>query len=397
MPESANLHSSSPTRSSQKTAITTTSTSSWHLLFFTLILPITLASILFGLDPFQPAHFPADVMSPSITTAPASNDKMRGGSEAMAEGHVEGPEDVVYDAATGFIYTGCSDGWIKRVMVKESAPGDSGVESLVRTEGRPLGVALHRNGELIVADSDKGLVKVTREGKIELLTDEVEGLKFKLTDGVDIAEDGIIYFTDASYKYSFKDFMFDILEGKPYGRLISYDPATNLTSLLVSNLYFANGVAVSPDQQFVIFCESILRRCRKYYIKGPKKGSIEKFVENMPGYPDNIHYDGEGQYWIGLSSSPTYGWELALRYPIIRKALAMIVKYVGKPDVEKNGGVVSVDLEGNLKAHYYDAHFSLISSAIKIGNHLYCGSLHYPFIIRLDLNKYPALPTSTAA
>lgn len=99
---------------------------------------------------------------------------------------------------------------------------------------------------------------MAREGKIEVLTDEVEGLKFKFTDGVDVAEDGTIYFTDASYKYGFNEFMFDILEGKPNGRLISYDPLTNHTSLLVSNLYFANGVAVSPDQQFVIFCETIL-------------------------------------------------------------------------------------------------------------------------------------------
>lgn len=326
-------------------------------------------------------------------TVPVRYDRMRGGSEALAEGDVEGPEDLVYDAAAGVIYTGCMDGWIKRVTVNESV-GDSVVESLARTEGRPLGVALHRNGELLVADSDKGLVKVTREGQIELLTDEVEGLKFKFTDGVDVAEDGTIYLTDASYKYSFSDFMFDILEGKPHGRLISYDPSTNHTTLLVSNLYFANGVAVSPDQQFVVFCETMLRRCRKYYIEGPKKGSIEKFVEDLPGYPDNIHHDGEGQYWIGLASSPTYSWELAMRYPVIRKAVAMVMKYVGKPRMEKNGGVIAVDLEGKPIAHYYDAEFSMISSVIRIGNHLYCGSLHYPFIIRLDLNKYAALHTT---
>ncbi|XP_028776676.1 protein STRICTOSIDINE SYNTHASE-LIKE 6-like [Neltuma alba] len=392
MPRATNLHSSSPTQSNRKPA-KTTSTSSWHLLFFTLILPIALAAFLLWLDPFQPAHFPADVMSWRIITAPARNDKMSEGSEAMAEGHVEGPEDVVYDAATGVIYTGCVDGWIKRVTVKESA-GDPAVESLVRTEGRPLGVALHLDGELIVADSDKGLMKVTRERKIELLTDEVEGLKFKLTDGVDVAEDGTIYFTDASYKYSFSESTFDMLEGKPHGRLVSYDPSTNHTTLLVPNLYFANGVAVSPDQQSVIFCETILRRCRKYYIKGPKKGSIEKFVENMPGYPDNIHYDGEGLYWIGLSSSATYSRELALRYPVLRKVLAVMVKYGVRPHVKKNGGVIAVDLEGKPIAHYYDAAFSLISSGIRIGNHLYCGSLRYPSIIRLDLNKFPALPTT---
>ena len=35
---------------------------------------------------------------------------------------------------------------------------------------------------------------------VALLTDAAEGLKFALTDGVDVAVDGTIYFTDVSYK-----------------------------------------------------------------------------------------------------------------------------------------------------------------------------------------------------
>lgn len=104
----------------------------------------------------------------------------------------------------------------------------------------------------------QGLLRVTKKGDVELLADEVEGLKFKLTDGVDIGDDGTIYFTDASYKYSLKDFYFDIIEGKPHGRFMSYNPATKKTTLLASNLYFPNGVAVSPDQHFVVFCETVL-------------------------------------------------------------------------------------------------------------------------------------------
>lgn len=128
-----------------------TTTPSWHLpLFFTLFLPIVAAFILFRLDPFHPAHFPPDTMSRRNLTAPARYEHMRRGLEAVAEGHVEGPEDLVYDAATRVLYTG----WIKRVTVKESM-ADSTVESLVHTGGRPLGVALDRNGQLIVADSDK--------------------------------------------------------------------------------------------------------------------------------------------------------------------------------------------------------------------------------------------------
>lgn len=91
---------------------------------------------------------------------------------------------------------------------------------------------------------------------MELLTDEAEGLTFKLTDGVDVAEDGIIYFTDASYKYRLEEFILDILEGRPHGRFMSFDPVTGKTNVLVRGLHFANGVVVSPDQRFVVFCET---------------------------------------------------------------------------------------------------------------------------------------------
>ena len=101
----------------------------------------------------------------------------------------------------------------------------------------------------------QGLLNATADGVIQLLTDEAEGVKFRLTDGVDVAEDGIVYFTDASYKYSFWEFAWDYFEGRPFGRLLSYDPSTKETKVLVRDLYFANGVAVSPDQKFVIFCE----------------------------------------------------------------------------------------------------------------------------------------------
>ena len=97
---------------------------------------------------------------------------------------------------------------------------------------------------------------MTADGVVELLTDEAEGQKFKTTDAVDVAHNGIIYFTDASYKYSVSMANWDLLEGKPNGRLLSYDPATKITKVLVHNLYFANGVVVSPDQNYVIFCET---------------------------------------------------------------------------------------------------------------------------------------------
>ena len=95
-----------------------------------------------------------------------------------------------------------------------------------------------------------------------MLTDEADGQKFGVTNAVDVAHNGIIYFTDASYKYSLSECILDILEGRPHGRLLSYDPATKMTKVLVHNLYFANGVAVSPDQNYVIFCETPMYVCQ---------------------------------------------------------------------------------------------------------------------------------------
>lgn len=101
-------------------------------------------------------------------------------------------------------------------------------------------------------------MKVTEAGEVKILAVEAEGLKFKLTDGVDVAHDGMIYFTDASYKYSLAEFKWDLLEGRPHGRLLSFDPSTQKIQILVPHLYFPNGVAVSPDQTSLIFCETVM-------------------------------------------------------------------------------------------------------------------------------------------
>ncbi|MED6127376.1 yls2-like [Stylosanthes scabra] len=176
---------------------------------------------------------------------------------------------------------------------------------------------------------------------------------------------------------------------------MSYNPTTKETKVLAHDLYFPNGVAVSPDQQFVIFCETPLLKCKKYYIEGPKKGSIDQFCDDIPGYPDNIHYDGEGHYWIGLVSGLNPQLDVIFRYPLIRKAMGIFAKYVMNPRrfLAKNGGVIAVDLEGKLSSHYSDPKLAL-ASGIKIGNHIYCGSLVYPFILRLDVKKYPAIISS---
>ncbi|KAI3890619.1 hypothetical protein MKW92_036590 [Papaver armeniacum] len=246
--------------------------------------------------------------------------------------------------------------WFLFLIFTTDSGIDLKVEDWVYVGGRPLGIAFGSDKQLIVAESTRlGLMKVTKEGKVELLTDEAEGLKFRLTDGVDVADDGVIYFTDASSKYSLDDHMLDVLEGRPYGRLMSFDTTNSVTKVLARGLYFANGVAVSAENDFVVFCETPLRSCSKYYIKGEKMGSVDVFVDNLPGYPDNI---------------------------------PMLSRFVNVPHILKDGGVVAVNLNGEVTGLYTDAGLASVTVGIKIGYQLYSGSLVQTYISRLDLTKH---------
>ncbi|XVF18128.1 hypothetical protein REPUB_Repub10bG0185500 [Reevesia pubescens] len=394
MPDSENSASSAKVPTDPNTTLNSKVRSwPWALFLSAIMLPVVSAIVVYHLDSFDAAPMPLHELSEPPEPALLRNDRMLQGAELLGVGKFQGPEDLAYDSRSGIIYTGSGDGWIKRVWLNEST-NDTVVEDWVRTDGRPLGIALGLNNEVIVADAFKGLLNISRDGGMELLADEAEGLKFKFTDGVDVAKDGIIYFTDASYKYNLNEARQDFLEGRPYGRLLSFDPVSKRTRVLLGDLYFPNGIAVSPHQDCVVFCETSMRRCRKYYIQGKKKGHVEKFIDNLPGMPDNIKYDGEGHYLIALATEITMFWDLASKYPLVRKAAAIMERLIGRVKMEKNSGVLAVDMDGKPVAQYQDVDLNFVSTGIKIKNRLYCGSVFYPYLIRLNLDQYPAQPRS---
>lgn len=78
----------------------------------------------------------------------------------------------------------------------------------------------------------------------------------RFADDVIEASDGSIYFSVASTKHGLHDWNLDLLEAKPHGQILKYDPSTQHTSILLDGLYFANGVALSKDEDFLLICET---------------------------------------------------------------------------------------------------------------------------------------------
>src|SRR5690606_28786878 len=120
-----------------------------------------------------------------------------------------------------------------------------------------------------VADGYEGLLRVSPGGAVEVLATEAEGVRFGFADDVDVADDGVIYFTDASSKFGpamkARD---DILEHGGHGRLLKYDPASKTTTVLLRGLQFANGVAVAPDQRSVFVTQTGNYDIVRYWLEG---------------------------------------------------------------------------------------------------------------------------------
>lgn len=102
----------------------------------------------------------------------------------------------------------------------------------------------------------QGLIKVNEDGAVTALATHMNGAKISFADDVVEAGDGSLYFSVASTKFGLHNWHLDVLEAKPHGQLLKYDPSTKETSLVLDGLKFANGVDISMDQEFLVVCES---------------------------------------------------------------------------------------------------------------------------------------------
>jgi sugar lactone lactonase YvrE len=317
----------------------------------------------------------------------ATTSRLSLGTEDRGPGQGYAPEDVAFDA-TGRIYAGLDDGRIIRL-----AGDGTNAESFANTHGRPLGLAFDQAGNLIVADAIKGLLSIARDGSVTVLTTEADGEAFGCTNDLDVAADGTIYFTDASSKFPLTQFTDDILEHGPNGRLLAYAPRSKTTRTILSHLAFANGVAVSPDQSFVLVVETGKYRVHRValnqepvqrifvradgWVGGPKYGKSEIFIDNLPGFPDGISSNGRDKFWLSLVAPRDAVLDKLLPHPFLRKIVARVPKSL-QPAPKRYSFVLGLDLNGrvvdNLQNGSADC-YAEIANAVEHDGTLYFGSI----------------------
>ena len=353
------------------------------LLAFCLLLGAMILYFIFWPVPIEPVAWEAPP-NPGYTGAFIQNERLKG-IEIFSIGDNSGPEDIAVDSQ-GRIYCTTHEGRIVRLNPEGLNP-----ENWVDTKGRPLGIDFDKAGNLIVADAYRGLLSVAPSGTVSELATTADGTAIRYADDVDVAADGKIYFSDASTKFGAKQAagtygasLLDLMEHGGHGRLLVYDPATGMAKTLLDGLNFANGVAVSHDQKYILVNETGSYRVIRYWIAGPKKGESEPLIEALPSFPDNISTGLNGRYWVALVSPRNQLVDRLAGQPFLRKVIQRMPAFL-RPQAVAYGHIFAIDGTGKVLEDLQDptGTYPINTSVTETKDYLYIGSLVTPVVGRV--------------
>lgn len=291
-----------------------------------------------------------------------------------------GPEDVLVDA-NGHVYTGLADGRILRL------DADSGEERLIaHTGGRPLGLEWLPDGRLLVCDANLGLLAVNPEtGEISTLVAAIDGIPLRFCNNAAVARDGTIYFSDSSTRYGIARWRRDIIENLPTGRLLCRHPDGRV-EVLLDGLYFANGVALSDDESWVVVAESGSRRMTRVWLTGRQKGESEPFCPPLHGVPDNLSTGSDGLIWAAVAAPENAILKVLHAAPeLVRRAVARLPLML-QPDPERVLWVQAFNAEGRMVHNFCwpGNQYHLVTGVREHNGRLFMGSLEEDAVLLVE-------------
>ncbi len=297
----------------------------------------------------------------------------------------EGPEHITL-ARDGKLYAAMASGNILRMN-----PDGSEHEVFASTGGRVLGFDFDAAGYVIAADANRGLLSISPDRQITVLTDKVDGDPILYANAVVVAGNGKIYFSDASMRFApavwggtFTASVLDIAEQSSTGRILEYDPTSRNTRIVAKGLSFANGVALSRDEQTLFVNETGKYRVWKIAVSANDldvaDGGLQATVllDNLPGYPDNLMRALDGKtIWLGFTKPRNWVADFLADKPFLRK-VALRLPRVLWPIPKSYGHVMSFAEDGTVVADLQDATgaYPETTGVTETPGRLYVQSLH---------------------
>ncbi|GAV89283.1 Str_synth domain-containing protein [Cephalotus follicularis] len=384
-----------------------------------LALLFLLLSLYCGFDPFHHSaisDFPdfeaykVDMPPWSLVPTEKDTENLLQKSEIKFLNQIQGPESMAFDPLGRGPYTGIADGRIvfwdgekwsdfaytssNRSELCDSKPSPLLYLKTEHICGRPLGLRFDkRTGDLYIADAYFGLMMVGPKGGLaKSLATEAEGVPLRFTNDLDIDDEGNVYFTDSSIKYQRRNFIQLVFSAEDSGRVLKYNQTTKTTTVLERNIQFPNGVSLSKDGSFFVFCEGSIGRLRKYWLKGEKAGTSEVLAV-LPGFPDNIRTNAEGDFWVAVHCRRSLYTCLCAVHPKLRKFLLKLpipakIQFLLHIGGRPHGIIVKYSPEGKLMQILEDSQGKVVKAVSEVeekDGKLWIGSVLMPFVAVYNL------------
>lgn len=296
-----------------------------------------------------------------------------------------GAEDVVvgtHGPDEGMVFTGTEDGSILRIR-----PDGQRIEQVAHTGGRPLGLEFDPDGRLVVCDAHRGLLRVDpRTGAVQSLASRVDHVEMVFCNNAALAPDGTIWFSDSSTRFGLADWKADLVQHTRTGRLLRWVPGEE-PEVVLGGLAFANGVALSASEDFVVVAETGARTLVRYWLRGPRAGLRDFLAADLPGYPDNIARGSDGLTWVAVASPRDPLVERLQRGPLwLRRQVTRIPDSL-QPQPQRTVRVQAYDEQGAL-VHDHSVEtdeYHMVTGVREHEGRVWMGSLHEPAVAVLEL------------
>lgn len=180
--------------------------------------------------------------------------------------------------------------------------------------GRANGIAIDASGNLILAQRDRMVSRLSRDGKLTLLAEQFEGKRLNSPNDLAMRSDGTVYFTDPTFgvrpnqaELGFKG----VFRLHPDGRL----------EVLARDFNMPNGIGFSPDQKRLYVNDSGEHHMRVFDVAADgtlRNGRIFAVIKDstLTGDPDGLEVDSQGNVY---TAGPGGVWVFAPDGTLMRR------------------------------------------------------------------------------
>jgi gluconolactonase len=181
-------------------------------------------------------------------------------------------------------------------------PGQ-GVTVFQEKTNQANGLTRDLQGRLLACEASQETRRVTRQeldGSITVIANSFQGRRLNRPNDVIVKSDGSIYFTDP-WSSPLAPEQWDL----PYSGVFRVTPDLGTITLLLDDMIFPNGLALSPDES-VLYINDTRRRHIRAFDLAPN-GTLAKQTDRVfadlsgpdPGNPDGMKVDTLGNVYCG--------------------------------------------------------------------------------------------------